>query len=171
MVWIDPLILLFHFSFLVFFPIFSILASSRNTNFILCIDFASSVQVSFDKPDSGFFFKHSSVQPQQQLLNNPISDLKNSPSSKENKDSVLSFNRFTVAQANHPVSIRASYGPFSTKQTVPARYIVPEDSENLGYQTKVGILIFFRTLMLLLISFISIFIFFSFFSSLSLSFY
>lgn len=77
------------------------------------------------------------MQPQQQLLNNPISDLKNSPSSKENKDSVLSFNRFTVAQANHPVSIRASYGPFSTKQTVPARYIVPEDTENLGFQTKV----------------------------------
>lgn len=102
-------------------------------------DYASSVQVSFDKPDSGFFFKHSSVQPQQQLLNNPISDLKTSPSSKESKDSVLSFNRFTVAQANHPVSIRASYGPFSTKQTVPARYIVPEDSENLGFQTKVGI--------------------------------
>lgn len=103
------------------------------------LDFASSVQVSFDKPDSGFFFKHSSVQPQQQLLNNPISDLKNTQtSSKENKDSVLSFNRFTVAQANHPVSIRASYGPFSTKQTVPARYIVPEDSDNFGYQTKVG---------------------------------
>lgn len=103
-----------------------------------CLDFASSVQVSFDKPDSGFFFKHSTVQPQQQLLNNPISDLKNSsPSSKESKDSVLSFNRFTVAQANHPVSIRASYGPFSTKQTVPARYIVPEDSDNFG-QTKVS---------------------------------
>ncbi|XP_055322731.1 transmembrane protein 132E [Sitodiplosis mosellana] len=103
----------------------------------LCFDFASSVQVSFDKADSGFFFKHSSIQPQQQLLNNPITDLKNTQaSSKENKDSVLSFNRFTVAQANHPVSIRASYGPFSTKQTVPARYIVPEDSDNFGYQTK-----------------------------------
>lgn len=110
--------------------------------FFFCLiftDFASSVQVSFDKPDSGFFFKHSSIQPQQQqLLNNPISDLKNSPTSKENKDSVLSFNRFTVAQANHPVSIRASYGPFSTKQTVPARYIVPEDSDNFGYQSKVN---------------------------------
>lgn len=99
------------------------------------IDFASSVQVSFEKPDSGFFFKHSSIQPQQQLLNNPLSDIKNSPATtKDNKDSVLSFNRFTVAQANHPVSIRASYGPFSTKQTVPARYIVPEDAENYSYQ-------------------------------------
>lgn len=102
-------------------------------------DFASSVQVSFEKPDSGFFFKHSSVQPQQQLINNnPISDLRNNPSAsaKDNnsKDSVLSFNRFTVAQANHPVSIRASYGPFSTKQTVPARYIVPEDAGNYSYQ-------------------------------------
>lgn len=91
--------------------------------------------MSFEKPDSGFFFKHSTVQPQQQVLSNPISDLRNSPAStKDNKDSVLSFNRFTVAQANHPVSIRASYGPFSTKQTVPARYIVPEDAGNYSYQ-------------------------------------
>lgn len=66
-----------------------------------------------------------------------ISDIKNNPiASKEGQDSVLSFNRFTVAQANHPVSIRATYGPFSTKQTVPARYIVPEDAENYGYHTQ-----------------------------------
>lgn len=101
--------------------------------FISIADFASSVQVNFEKPDSGFFFKHSAIQ-----SNNPISDIKNSPTiTKENQDSVLSFNRFTVAQANHPVSIRASYGPFSTKQTVPARYIVPEDAENYGYHTQV----------------------------------
>lgn len=51
---------------------------------------------------------------------------------------MLSFNRFTVAQANHPVSIRATYGPFSTKQTVPARYIVPEDADNYGYHAQVS---------------------------------
>lgn len=45
------------------------------------------------------------------------------------QDTVLSVDKFTVVQTTQPVSIRASYGPFSTKQTVPARYIVPDISE------------------------------------------
>ncbi|KAK3912238.1 Transmembrane protein 132B, partial [Frankliniella fusca] len=45
--------------------------------------------------------------------------------------SVLSVDRFTVFQTAEPVSVRASYGPFSTKQTVPARYIVPDPVEQL----------------------------------------
>lgn len=107
-------------------------------HFIRRLDFASSVQVNFEKPDSGFFFKHSAVQSNNN--NNPIVDIKNNPiAAKENQDSILSFNRFTVAQANHPVSIRASYGPFSTKQTVPARFTVPEDAaDNYGYHTQVS---------------------------------
>ncbi len=50
-------------------------------------------------------------------------------SSKSSQDTVLSVDKFTVVQTTQPVSIRASYGPFSTKQTVPARYIVPDVSE------------------------------------------
>lgn len=113
-------------------------------------DLANSVQVNFEKPDGGFFFKHSAVQSTQ----NTLTDIKNTPSvTKENQDSVLSFNRFTVAQANHPVSIRATYGPFSTKQTVPARYIVPEETENVGDQMQVrkictkNILLLVRTIL------------------------
>lgn len=48
---------------------------------------------------------------------------------KSTQDTVLSVDKFTVVQTTQPVSIRASYGPFSTKQTVPARYIVPDISE------------------------------------------
>ena len=29
-------------------------------------------------------------------------------------------------QSSQPISVRATYGPFSTKQTVPARYVVPD---------------------------------------------
>lgn len=104
------------------------------------LDFASSVQVNFEKPDSGFFFKHSAVQSNSNSNNNnPIVDIKKPiAAAKENQDSILSFNRFTVAQANHPVSIRATYGPFSTKQTVPARYIVPEDpTDSYGNHNQV----------------------------------
>lgn len=125
----------FRFSFFFWVLMFSFRLSFH---FVCRLDFASSVQVNFEKPDSGFFFKHSAVQSNNN--NNPIVDIKNNPiAAKENQDSILSFNRFTVAQANHPVSIRASYGPFSTKQTVPARYIVPEDAtDNYGSHTQVS---------------------------------
>lgn len=39
---------------------------------------------------------------------------------------MLSVDRFTVFQSSQPISVRATYGPFSTKQTVPARYVVPD---------------------------------------------
>ena len=45
------------------------------------------------------------------------------------QDTILSLDKFTVVQTTLPVSIRASYGPFSTKQTVPARFIVPDMTE------------------------------------------
>lgn len=84
------------------------------------------VEVHFEAPDSGFFLKHSPRQ--------SVSDVTSSQSSsrggiKSTQDTVLSVDKFTVVQTTQPVSIRASYGPFSTKQTVPARYIVPDISE------------------------------------------
>ncbi|PSN42223.1 hypothetical protein C0J52_11252 [Blattella germanica] len=50
--------------------------------------------------------------------------------------SVLSVDRFTVFQTSQPISIRATYGPFSTKQTVPARYIVPDPLDSLPLPEK-----------------------------------
>ncbi|KAJ9598829.1 hypothetical protein L9F63_026637, partial [Diploptera punctata] len=50
--------------------------------------------------------------------------------------SVLSIDRFTVFQTSQPISIRATYGPFSTKQTVPARYIVPDPLDSLPLPEK-----------------------------------
>ena len=84
------------------------------------------MEVHFEAPDSGFFLKHSPRQ--------SVSDVTSSQSSsrgglKSALDTVLSVDKFTVVQTMQPVSIRASYGPFSTKQTVPARYIVPDISE------------------------------------------
>lgn len=78
----------------------------------------------FESPDSGFFLKHA--------LRQSVSDVSSSQSRggvKSSQDTVLSVDKFTVVQTTQPVSIRASYGPFSTKQTVPARYIVPDISE------------------------------------------
>lgn len=53
------------------------------------------------------------------------------------QESILSVDRFTTVQSTQPVSIRASYGPFSTKQTVPARFIVPDTIESQGDHTQV----------------------------------
>ncbi|XP_037937749.1 transmembrane protein 132E [Teleopsis dalmanni] len=87
------------------------------------------VEVHFEAADSGFFLKHPQQGPvapeiTQMVANQPVK-------AKLPFDSILSIDRFTVVQSAQPVSIRASYGPFSTKQTVPARYIVPE-IENQG---------------------------------------
>lgn len=54
-----------------------------------------------------------------------------SSSSSAPSSSILSIDKFTVFQTSEPASVRATYGPFSTKQTVPARYIVPDPLETL----------------------------------------
>ncbi|XP_055623186.1 transmembrane protein 132C isoform X2 [Toxorhynchites rutilus septentrionalis] len=94
---------------------------------LLIIGTAFAVEVHFETPDSGFFLKHS---PRQSSVSSSSS--KGRPSI----DSVLSIDRFTVVQTSQPVSIRASYGPFSTKQTVPARYIVPDVLESSSDSTQ-----------------------------------
>nr|XP_040221411.2 transmembrane protein 132E [Anopheles coluzzii]XP_049461170.1 transmembrane protein 132E [Anopheles coluzzii]XP_049461171.1 transmembrane protein 132E [Anopheles coluzzii]XP_049461172.1 transmembrane protein 132E [Anopheles coluzzii]XP_049461173.1 transmembrane protein 132E [Anopheles coluzzii]XP_049461174.1 transmembrane protein 132E [Anopheles coluzzii] len=87
------------------------------------------VEVHFETPDSGFFLKHS---PRQSALASVVSAATSNYGKvrSSNGDSVLSVDRFTVVQTTQPVSVRASYGPFSTKQTVPARYIVPDVLES-----------------------------------------
>ncbi|XP_061395404.1 transmembrane protein 132E, partial [Musca vetustissima] len=89
-----------------------------------------SVEVHFESADSGFFLKHARQSP----VSPEISTSHSSPvpplRTRASYDSVLSVDRFTVVQTTQAVSIRASYGPFSTKQTVPARYIVPDTIEN-----------------------------------------
>lgn len=75
------------------------------------------MEVHFETPDSGFFLKHTPRTPQ---------SIDIVSSRKSYQESILSLDKFTVVQTAQPVSIRASYGPFSTKQTVPARYIVPD---------------------------------------------
>lgn len=87
------------------------------------------VEVHFESADSGFFLKHIRQPPVMPEISKNANGKQNTPSSTA-YDSILSTDRFTIVQTTQPVSIRASYGPFSTKQTVPARYIVPDVIEN-----------------------------------------
>ena len=43
---------------------------------------------------------------------------------------MISFSRFTVLKSARPVTLRAEYGPFMTRQTVPTQYFVPNLSSS-----------------------------------------
>ncbi|XP_068082143.1 transmembrane protein 132E [Anabrus simplex] len=103
---------------------------------------AGTVEVHFENKDGGFFLKHTPRQYYPAVadlagtgtgrgVSNPRTTVSSSPGS-----SVLSVDRFTVFQTSQPISIRATYGPFSTKQTVPARYIVPDPLDALPLPDK-----------------------------------
>ncbi|XP_050531649.1 transmembrane protein 132E [Daktulosphaira vitifoliae] len=99
----------------------------------LLVGYVTPVEVHFDNPDGGFFVRHppgSSRQPQQTDDDDGAAG------------AVLSIDRFTVLQDVPQTSIRASYGPFSTKQTVPSRYLIPgpntvmSNNNNTGYSSS-----------------------------------
>jgi transmembrane protein 132 len=93
--------------------------------FISVAGISRAVEVHFENKDGGFFLKH---------VNSDTgsggdaesSDVGGDQIQDGQEEAILSEEHFTVLQNSQPVSIRATYGPFSTKQTVPARYIVPD---------------------------------------------
>lgn len=101
------------------------------------LDVCLCVEVHFEAAESGFFLKHTRQPTIAPEISNKSSNT--TPSKAHTYDSILSVDHFTVVQTTQPVSIRASYGPFSTKQTVPARYIVPDVPENQNSNLNVSI--------------------------------
>nr|XP_012232704.1 PREDICTED: LOW QUALITY PROTEIN: transmembrane protein 132C [Linepithema humile] len=109
--------------------------------FVAIADVAASVEVHFENKDGGFFLKHSPRFLPARGTSDSVPALSTGVSSNNNNagsaipspppGSVLSIDKFTVFQTSEPVSVRATYGPFSTKQTVPARYIVPDPLDAL----------------------------------------
>lgn len=97
------------------------------------------VEVHFDNPDGGFFVRHpvgsgtGNGRQQQQMVSGNDDDDDGvgggvGGGGSGNGGAVLSVDRFTVLQDVPQTSIRATYGPFSTKQTVPSRYLIPDPS-------------------------------------------
>ncbi|XP_048519028.1 transmembrane protein 132E-like [Dendroctonus ponderosae] len=80
------------------------------------------VNVHFETKDGGFFLNQ---QPRQHypMMPEALAPLGGGVAAG---GTPLSVDRFTVLQSSQPISVRATYGPFSTKQTVPARYVVPD---------------------------------------------
>ncbi|XP_042209200.1 uncharacterized protein LOC121857274 [Homarus americanus] len=81
---------------------------------LLLVSAASAVDLHFQNPDSGFFLR-----PEENVFSGLGPGV-------ETEGGVLDVERFTVLDPTRPALIRATYGPFSTKQTVPARYVLPE---------------------------------------------
>ncbi|BES97907.1 Transmembrane protein 132E [Nesidiocoris tenuis] len=80
-----------------------------------------SVDVVLESPEGGYFLKQATAARAQPA---------ETPSPGPATGSVLTTERFAVFQTSRPLAVRASYGPFSTKQTVPARSLVAEPSTN-----------------------------------------
>ncbi|KAG6450078.1 hypothetical protein O3G_MSEX006376 [Manduca sexta] len=93
----------------------------RSVLLLLLTGTVLAVEVHFENKDSGFFLKHT---PRWNGAGPPPE-----PMGTALPGALLSLDRFTVLQGSAPASVRATYGPFSTKQTVPARYAVPDPLE------------------------------------------
>lgn len=95
------------------------------------------VEVHFENKDGGFFLKHTPRQYYPSRLEPSTGTISSNIPMTSSSGSILSIDKFTVFQTSEPASVRATYGPFSTKQTVPARYIVPDPLEALpGPETR-----------------------------------
>ncbi|XP_046988822.1 transmembrane protein 132E [Schistocerca americana] len=98
----------------------------------LCVaGVAGTVEVHLESKEGGFFLKHVSRQHYADLGQHapppsPPPPPPDDAAAGAGAGAVLSVDRFSVVQSSRPVSVRATYGPFSTKQTVPARYVVPD---------------------------------------------
>lgn len=78
--------------------------------------------MAFENPDSGFFLRPN-------VVNGPGGD-GNTLEGLAGTGGILKVEKFTVLDGTRPALIRASYGPFSTKQTVPARFVLPQFPED-----------------------------------------
>lgn len=101
------------------------------TKYVFFSGSSISVNVHFENKDGGFFLKQQPRQHYSGSSSNPLAipdalvPLPGGPGTTSG-GTPLSIDRFTVLQSSQPISVRATYGPFSTKQTVPARYVVPD---------------------------------------------
>lgn len=102
--------------------------------------FVTSVELHFEPKDGGFFLK-APLQGSTSTAASSAEDISPSlgPLGEGDREfggiydpTVLNTEHFTVLPSSQqqPVSIRVNYGPFSTKQTVPIRLLVPDPLDN-----------------------------------------
>ncbi|XP_065333491.1 transmembrane protein 132E isoform X3 [Cloeon dipterum] len=88
----------------------------------------SAVEVHFENKDGGFFLKYVPAEQSSKTELEAAAETAEEAADDEEEEAaaVLSEEHLTVLQSAQPAAVRATFGPFSTKQTVPARYVVPD---------------------------------------------
>jgi hypothetical protein len=106
---------------------------------VFCTGQVNGLNVHLVKPDSGFFVDTPVSAKELALISkdNPSSSPLSSPgtSSKSpvhQSERLLSVDRFSVAFPNLPTTVEAAYGPFSTRQTIPAQRILLNSGDFAG---------------------------------------
>lgn len=90
----------------------------------------------FEPKDGGYFIRSlgssssSSTEDSNNVAPPPSPDWDGDITNIPENPTVLNTEHFTVLPSSQAVSIRVGYGPFSTKQTVPVRLLVPDPLEN-----------------------------------------
>ena len=94
-------------------------------------------EIHFEQKDGGFFIRTatsnngasssiSSAETSSTVDGGASSSSADWESDRTGDPITLTTEHFTVLPSSQPVSIRVNYGPFSTKQTVPVRLLVPD---------------------------------------------
>ncbi|CAG7829002.1 unnamed protein product [Allacma fusca] len=109
------------------------------TSVFLVAAAASGFEIHFEQKDSGFFIRPSTSSSPSSSAGASSSSISSTSSeageigdweNDRGEPITLTTEHFTVLPSSQPVSIRVNYGPFSTKQTVPVRLLVPDPLEN-----------------------------------------
>ncbi|OXA52948.1 hypothetical protein Fcan01_12010 [Folsomia candida] len=107
-----------------------------STGFTLHLRHVSAVEMHFEPKDGGFFLRSPQAGSTSTSATSSASSSEDfSPTDSEYggpDPAVLKTEHFTVLPSSQPVSIRVMYGPFSTKQTVPIRLLVPDPLDGGG---------------------------------------
>jgi len=112
--------------------------SHNNDSYVIFVGILSKgMELHFEPKDGGFFLRTGRKSDSQLSTMNPDnadtwSESQSGGQDESNSEEEIRMEQFTVLPSYQPVSIRVMYGPFSTKQTVPVRLLVPDPLENLN---------------------------------------
>lgn len=124
----------------------------QTVNFLLflflsldCVSPSQGIEMHFEPKDGGFFIRPAILP---SMTSSSSSSSSTSSSTSDEMDlkeldgfadpSTVTTEHFTVLPNSQPVSIRVMYGPFSTKQSVPIRLLVPDPLDTPGGSNGTG---------------------------------
>lgn len=103
---------------------------------------SEAIEMHFEPKEGGFFIRPPSTPASMTSASSTSSSTSDELDLKELDSfadlSTVTTEHFTVLPSSQPVSIRVLYGPFSTKQSVPVRLLVPDPLDSPGGPNGTG---------------------------------